>query len=131
MRGMPHDRHEARSGGSDWLKRPPNYHTTGSLRGGKMRWPRIFVCQTTRVFALEIRGIKERQDHGPQCEGCWFTLPMLQATKRKLPRRRCLVQPLLPLVECLQRKSSDVAAGGLQVFLAYSRILPAGRVARA
>ena len=62
LRGMPHDRQEARTGGSDWLKRPPNYHTTWSLRGGKMMWPGILVFWTTMVFTLEIHGTREKQD---------------------------------------------------------------------
>ena len=63
---MPHDRQEAKIGGSDWLKCPPTYHTRGSLRGGKMRWPRILFFRTTRVFALETHGFRQKEDQGPQ-----------------------------------------------------------------
>ena len=64
---MPHNRQEAKTGGSDWLKRPPTYHTRGSLRGGKMRWPRILFFRTTRVFALETHGLRQKEGraHNP------------------------------------------------------------------
>ena len=69
VRGMPHDRQEARTRGYDWLKRPPNCHTTWSLRGGKMRWPWFLVFQTTMVFALEIHGIRESRTMAHNL--CW------------------------------------------------------------
>ena len=93
--GMPHDRQEAKTGGSDWLKRPPNYHTT-SLRGGKMRWPRILVFQTTRVFALEIHGIREKHDHGPQSLSNLIKKYRRMSTCNRLDLQTLGYQPIMP-----------------------------------
>ena len=56
---------------------------------------------------------------------------VVKIKKIKTMTRCCSVRPLLPLVWCLHPKSGDVAAVTLQVSLAYTMKLPAGRLARA
>ena len=158
---MPHDRHEARTGGFDWLKRYPNYHITWSLRGGKMRWPWILVFWTTRVLAMEIHGIREeKQDQGPQslsnlikenrrmssCNrldlqtlGSQPIMPknlpdhwsLLVGHQKQKSLRRCCSSQCMPLVWWLHTYFDDLADTTQLAFIACTTKLHVGRLASA
>ena len=115
-----------------------------------MMCPRIQRSETTRGFPPETRGIRWWPPPGPprlwkkeasmrRVASLFLSrlvvhLPcalVVKIKKIKTMTRCCSVRPLLPLVWCLHPKSGDVAAVTLQVSLAYTMKLPAGRLARA
>ena len=74
------------------------------------------------------KGLREKSNLR---QGSWLTLLVLQAAKLKLPGTPSSPVPLMSLVWCMGRESTDVATCMLLVFLACDWKWHVGRVARA